>query len=183
MCRDFGVVAPTSTTAGRRAVSASRDKTLKVWDLDSGAELGALQGHGSGVSAVAVTPDGRRAVSASYDQSLKVWDLDRGDELRTLQGHDGGVWAVAATPDGRRAVSASSDQTLKIWDLNSGVCIATFHAEHPALSCACSPMGTIVARDAGGGFTSSASSSSGPSRIRRRAGDRVGATAAARAGR
>jgi WD40 repeat protein len=55
-----------------------------VWDLDSGAELRTLQGHGGWVSAVAVTPDGRRAVSASEDQTLKVWDLDSGAELRTL---------------------------------------------------------------------------------------------------
>ena len=60
------------------------DKTLKVWDVDSGRELRTLQGHSDGVNGVAVSADGRMAVSASYDQTLKVWDLDSGRELRTL---------------------------------------------------------------------------------------------------
>jgi hypothetical protein len=51
------------TPDGRRAVSASEDNTLKVWDLESGQELRTLEGHSDPVNAVVVTPDGRRAVS------------------------------------------------------------------------------------------------------------------------
>ena len=47
------------TPDGQRAVSASGDKTLKVWELDSGRELRTLAGHTGSVSGVAVTPDGR----------------------------------------------------------------------------------------------------------------------------
>ena len=53
------------TPDGRRAVSASADDTLKVWDLESGRELHTLSGHAHSVFTVAVRPDGRRAVSAS----------------------------------------------------------------------------------------------------------------------
>ena len=70
------------TADGRRAVSASGDTTLKVWDLESGEELRTLAGHSDYVSGVAVTADGRRAVSASWDNTLKVWDLESGQELR-----------------------------------------------------------------------------------------------------
>jgi hypothetical protein len=63
---------------GRRAVSASSDDTLKLWDLESGRELRTLEGHSDSVSAVAVSPDGRRAVSASWDHTLKLWDLETG---------------------------------------------------------------------------------------------------------
>jgi WD40 repeat protein len=66
---------------GQRAVSASYDQTLKVWDLGSGRELRTLPGHARRVQAVAVTPDGRRAVSASDDHTLKVWDLETGEVL------------------------------------------------------------------------------------------------------
>src|SRR5215469_9432069 len=105
---------------GQRAVSALRDRTLKVWDLSSGSELRTLTGHTGFVRAVAVTPDGQRAVSASDDRTLKVWDLCSGSELRTLTGHTGQVNAVAVMPDGQRAISASEDNTLNVWDLGSG---------------------------------------------------------------
>jgi WD40 repeat protein len=104
---------------GRRAVSASNDKTLKVWDLETGHELRTLEGHSHWVMGVVVSPDGRRAVSASYDETLKVWDLETGRELRTLQGHSGLVNSVALSQDGRRAVSASY-KMLKVWDLETG---------------------------------------------------------------
>jgi len=47
----------------------TRDKTLKVWDLERGKELQTLAGHSHGVNGVAVTPDGKRAVSASRSLS------------------------------------------------------------------------------------------------------------------
>jgi WD40 repeat protein len=105
---------------GHRAISASADGTLKVWDLDTGQELRTLVGHSNALYDVALSADGRRAVSASDRQTLKVWDLDTGQELRTLAGHSSSVHSVALTADGRRAVSASADSTLKVWDLDTG---------------------------------------------------------------
>jgi len=74
---------------GRRAVSASVDRTLKVWDLETGLEVRTLFGHSDPVGGVAVSADGGRAVSASWDQTLKVWDLETGLEVRTLASHSG----------------------------------------------------------------------------------------------
>jgi hypothetical protein len=104
---------------GRCAVSASSDKALKVWDLETGRELRTLQGHADSVNGVAVSSRGRRAVSASFDEALKVWDLEAGRELHTLRGHSNSVHGVAVSPDGRHAVSASGDKTLKVWELES----------------------------------------------------------------
>jgi WD40 repeat protein len=108
------------TPDGRRAVSASRDKTLKVWDLETGTVEHTVACHASWVWAVAVMRDGRRAISASDDGTLKVWDLETGAVQHTLLGHVQGVEAVAVTSDGRRAVSGSSDGTLMVWDLDTG---------------------------------------------------------------
>jgi WD40 repeat protein len=57
---------------GRRVVSASQDRTVSVWDLETGRTLATLEGHtleghAAWVHACAVTPDGRRVVSASED--------------------------------------------------------------------------------------------------------------------
>ena len=74
--------------AGRAARGLGLGRqTLKVWDLEQGALLATLEGHGAGVRAVAVTPDGRRAVSGSDDRTLKVWDLEQGALL-----HPRGPW-------------------------------------------------------------------------------------------
>jgi hypothetical protein len=62
------------TADGRRAVSASKDKTLKIWDLVSGIELGTLAGHSEAVWGVALTADGRTVISASEDKTVKVWN-------------------------------------------------------------------------------------------------------------
>jgi WD40 repeat protein/Cdc6-like AAA superfamily ATPase len=121
------------TPDGRRAVSASGDNTLKVWEMSaslsaspaSGQELRTLKGHTDSVWGVAVTPDGSRAISASRDHTLKVWDLRSGGELSTLTGHTDAVTGVAVTPDGSRAVSASYDHTLKVWDLARGAALLT----------------------------------------------------------
>ena len=72
------------TADGRYAVSASADQTLKVWELESGRALRALQGHAALVNSVAVTPDGRLAVSASADQTVKVWELESGSTIATF---------------------------------------------------------------------------------------------------
>jgi WD40 repeat protein len=93
------------TPDGCCAISASRDRTLRVWDLESGQMLRKLEGHTDGLTAVAVTLDGSRAVSASRGRTLRVWDLKTGRTLRTLEGHSDWVTAVAVTLDGRRAVS------------------------------------------------------------------------------
>ena len=79
-----GVEMVALTPDGRRAVSASRDGTLKVWDLEKSCEPTTLKSHKNMVSAVALTPSGRLAVSTSTDCSLKVWDLDTGECLTTF---------------------------------------------------------------------------------------------------
>jgi WD40 repeat protein len=133
---------------GRRAVSASDDNTLKVWDVESGRELFALEGHSRRVHGVALSGDGRRAVSASDDKTLKVWDLESGREPRTLEGHSLWVHGVALSGDGRWAVSASGDTTLKLWDLETGQFITNFICDAAALCCGFAGPRRIIAGDA-----------------------------------
>ena len=65
---------------GSRVVSAGDDKTLKVWDAATGAELATLAGHTGAVNGCAFSPDGSRIVSASTDKTLK--SVGRGDRRR-----------------------------------------------------------------------------------------------------
>ncbi len=111
---------------GRTALSASWDRTLKLWDLDGGNELRTFVGHAGPVTCVAIASDGRTALSGSRDKTLKLWDLATGKELRTFAGHSKRVTCVAISPDGLTALSASYDKTLTLWDLASGKVMRIF---------------------------------------------------------
>ena len=144
------VVGVVVTPDGTRAVSASLDTTLRVWDLASGESVASLEGHEANVVGVAVTPDGTRAVSASLDMTLRVWDLASGRSVATLKGHTSAVLGVAVTPDGTRAVSASLDMTLRVWDLASGRSVATLKGhEQQVRAVAVTPDGTRAVSTSG----------------------------------
>ncbi|MGB8297922.1 MAG: DUF4062 domain-containing protein, partial [Polyangia bacterium] len=110
---------------GRRAVTGSADKTVQVWDLDTGDRLRTLRGHTNAVTSLVLRADGRRAVTGSSDKTVRVWDLDTGDCLRVLEGHSSRVNSLALCADGRRAVTGSEDKTVRVWDLDAGACLET----------------------------------------------------------
>ena len=58
---------------GHTLVSASQDKTIKLWSLPDGALLKTLTGHTAWIDAVAISPDGRTLASGSYDKTIKLW--------------------------------------------------------------------------------------------------------------
>jgi WD40 repeat protein len=119
-----GVVSSVAVTPdGRLIVSGSYDRTVAVWDLETGARIRQLAGHRDPVSSVAVAPDGRRIASASYDRTVVVWDLESDAHIHRLFGHKDSVSSVAVTPDGHRIVSGSKDETIAVWDLETGACI------------------------------------------------------------
>ena len=111
---------------GRYALSGSNDKTLKLWDVNTGSAIRTFTGHSNQVRSVAFSPDGRYALSGSNDNTLKLWDVNTGSAIRTFTGHSDYVLSVAFSPDGRYALSGSSDNTLKLWDVNTGRAIRTF---------------------------------------------------------
>ncbi|KAJ6550303.1 WD40-repeat-containing domain protein, partial [Mycena capillaripes] len=107
---------------GKRIVSGSLDKTVRIWDAESGAPLREpLEGHTNPVTSVAFSPDGKRIVSGSWDNTVRIWDAESGAPLREpLEGHTNRVTSVAFSPDGKRIVSGSEDKTVRIWDAESG---------------------------------------------------------------
>ncbi len=106
---------------GRRLATASTDRTVRIWNADSGRKLEVLHGHDNEVRGVAWSPDGRRLATGSFDYTARIWNVDGGSELAVLHGHDDEVWGVVWSPDGRRLATASRDRTTRIWNAdNSG---------------------------------------------------------------
>jgi hypothetical protein len=108
------------TPDGSHVVSASADRTVRVWDVGAASCTATLQGHTGAVQDCAVSPDGSWAVSASADTTLKIWDLERLCLVDTFTGHIDAVESCAVAPDGRYVVSGSADHTLKVWNIGHG---------------------------------------------------------------
>ncbi|QDV38513.1 protein kinase domain-containing protein [Tautonia plasticadhaerens] len=115
---DGGVASAVYDAAGRRVVTASNDKTARVWDAVTGQLIASLR-HGDAVRHAAFSPDGRRIVTASVDGRARIWDASTGDLLETLE-HGTGVQHAAFSPDGRRVVTAGHDGAARIWELAIG---------------------------------------------------------------
>lgn len=102
-------------------VSASRDKTILVWNLTrDGENYGyarrALRGHNHFVSDVVISSDGQFALSGSWDSTLRLWDINSGRCTRRFVGHSKDVLSVAFSADNRQIVSGSRDKTIKLWN-------------------------------------------------------------------
>ena len=96
---------------GKRAVSGSYDRTLKLWDLERGETIRTLEGHTGWVLAVAITPDGQRAISGSNDHTLRLWDLSNGEEIASFAG-EGPISCCAVLPDGTTFLAGDATGTL-----------------------------------------------------------------------
>jgi len=91
-----------------------------LWDVATGREVGALKGHGKGVTQVAFSRDGRLLASASSDNTIRIWDVAAQKELRTMAGHTSNVESMAFSPDGRLLASAADDGGTFLWDATTG---------------------------------------------------------------
>jgi len=99
----------------KQLASASYDKTIKVWDMDTGRDIRTVTGHKGWVKSVVFTSDGDRLVSGGADCTVRVWDSESGALLQTLEGHTDWVNSVAITRDEKYIASASGDGTVIIW--------------------------------------------------------------------
>jgi WD40 repeat protein len=105
---------------GKYVVTASEDKTARVWDAETGEERIVITGHTEAVWKALWSPDQMRIATASDDKTARVWDATTGRELVILSGHTSQVVDVGWSPDSMRLVTASSDGTARIWDATNG---------------------------------------------------------------
>ena len=103
---------------GRRIVTASEDKTARVWDAENGDQLAILRGHTEPVRVASFSPDGRQLITASTDKTARLWDAETGQQIAALE-HGGVVRSAAFSSDGRRIVTASDDKTARVWDVQT----------------------------------------------------------------
>jgi WD40 repeat protein len=111
---------------GKKIVSGSWDKTIRIWNAETGGVIsGPFKGHKSGVNSVMFSPDGNHIVSGSHDKTVCVWDVETGQVIpEPFKGHEDAVTSVAFSPNGSYIVSGSFDGTIRLWSVETGQAIS-----------------------------------------------------------
>ncbi|MCW5317995.1 TIR domain-containing protein [Nostoc sp. KVJ3] len=140
-----GVCSVAISLDGQIIASGSKDRTIKLWNLETKLEIRTLSGHSFWVRAVTFSPDGKILVSCSDDKSIKLWNWKTGKEIGTLTGHSKEVTTVAISPNGETLASGSDDKTIKLWSLKTKqeICTLSGHSGY-VQSIAFSPDGQTL---------------------------------------
>jgi len=113
----------------RRVLASGYEMLLRIWDVETGREVRAVEGGMDSIDAV--SPDWRRAISQSTIGERNIWDLDTGVRMRTIAENElARSYPIAVTPDGTgwKAISRVHDKgTLVVWDLESGDVVRKIH--------------------------------------------------------
>ncbi|WP_448268767.1 WD40 repeat domain-containing protein [Nostoc sp. DSM 114159] len=130
---------------GETLVSGCADKTIKIWNLNTGKLIRTTEDLGK-ISSVAISPDGNfLAVGSSQHpkSNVRVLNANSGKLIHTLLGHQKPVNCIAISPDGQ--ILASGSNKIKIWNLHKGERICTLWHSSAVNAAAISPNGTILA--------------------------------------
>jgi WD40 repeat protein len=130
---------------GSILASGSYDRTIRLWNVDTGDLRKTLEGHTDGVQHVAFSPTGLILASASDDGTIQLWDIKTGDVIKILEGHADWVGHVAFSPTGLILASTGGDGTIRLWDIKTGEPLKTITPASRASFIVYSPDGNTLA--------------------------------------
>ncbi|MBH8562983.1 serine/threonine protein kinase [Nostoc sp. CENA67] len=133
---------------GQTIASASHDRTIKLWNPQTGKLIRTIYGHSLPVLSVAISPDSQSLTSGSLDETIKQWNLSNGQQIRSIKADGYVAWnnAIAITSDNQIIATGSADKTVRLWNYTTGQRLRTLYGHSlPVLSVAISPNGQTLA--------------------------------------
>ncbi|MDX8521516.1 nSTAND1 domain-containing NTPase [Mesorhizobium dulcispinae] len=116
---DAGVTQAAFNQTGDRIVTASYDKTARIWDVAKGSEIAILKGHQGPVERAGFSPDGRRVITAARDGTARIWDADSGAQ-RAVLAPVGDYPTAVFDSNGDRVLTAGQNSHASLWDARTG---------------------------------------------------------------
>jgi WD40 repeat protein len=106
---------------GKRLVTASSDRTTRLWSIETGEELRNFQGHEAQVSSAAFSPSGLQLATGAFDGTFGLWNVASGENLLRQPGHERKpIYDVAYSPDGATLATCSAGGVAQLWDVSTG---------------------------------------------------------------
>ncbi len=118
----------------RLLLSGSGDRTLKLWDTDSGRCEKTLYGHTAAVNSVSLNHRKDLALSGGADKTLRLWNIKTGKCVQIFEEHETVIKAVCLSPDGRLALSGCENGELRVWEAATGKLRARLGQRGPAIN-------------------------------------------------
>ena len=116
---------------GRHLVTASYDRTVRLWEVGTGRELACAAVADGSPLVVGFTHTGEPVwVAAHRDRTIRVNGVKTGRERACLRGHQEVVECMAISDDGEYVVAGSRDQTIRAWRADTGEEVAALTMEH-----------------------------------------------------
>jgi transcription initiation factor TFIID subunit 5 len=137
--------ADSPATASQYLLSASLDKTIRLWSLETWKPLIVYRGHNAPVWDVRWGPYGHYFLSAGLDNVARLWITSKAAAVRWFVGHDGDVDCICFHPNGAY-VFTGGDKSVRMWDVNRGNAVRMFTGHIGAITTLeCSPDGKTLA--------------------------------------
>lgn len=118
----------------QKIVSGSYDKTIKIWDAQTGKMLNSIEAHDKSVSQVEFNPTGNQFASCSSDSTIKIWDAESAELIKVFDDSDCKVFAISYHPSGHYLASCGSNALIYIWDLSNSKKIKTLEGHSSTIN-------------------------------------------------
>lgn len=130
----YAVTGSADKTAASGLPVGEQDRTVRVWNLDTGEEVQRFEPKSGFVRAVAFSPDGSHVLSGTWNSvdggTLQYWDIETGELERRFYGHTDIISEVKFSANGQKILSGSWDRSLRLWDVGTGVELERFDGHH-----------------------------------------------------